>query len=346
MQTGKTNIFTRNVSVFAKATDTVPIATATILQAVTSRKIISKVGEYRRTGDKALKLSIPCFTPSGTFSVRKDEALTGHSGVICIDVDGKDNTRVSNFRDLKKLISRIPYVAYCGLSVGSKGYFLLIPIKYPNKHREQFKACCEDFERCGIVVDHSCINVSRLRFMSYDPDAYLNREATVYTRIYEEKKEAPVYNKVYGCNTDNDMERLISEIQGRRIDITGSYRQWLEIGAAIAGEYGETGRSYFHAVSQYSAKYDRKATDRKYSDCMKMHNFHIRTLYYYARQYGIIMHQKDGSLKKTNTQNLSELNIRERNTPEPGFKNLGELLEYCGKKSIPKERVKVGYLSK
>ncbi|MDR1714973.1 MAG: PriCT-2 domain-containing protein [Prevotella sp.] len=292
MQTGKTNIFTRNVSVFAKATDTVPIATATILQAVTSRKIISKVGEYRRTGDKALKLSIPCFTPSGTFSERRDGALTGHSGVICIDVDGKDNTRVSNFRDLKKLISQIPCVAYCGLSVGGKGYFLLIPVKYPNRHREQFKACCEDFERCGIVADRSCINISRLRFMSYDPEAYLNREAAVYTRIYEGKKEAPEYNRVYDGSTGNDMERLISEIQGRRIDITGNYRQWLEIGAAIAGGYGETGRGYFHAVSRYSTKYDRKAADRKYSDCMKMRNFNIGTLYYYAKQYGIIVHQK------------------------------------------------------
>jgi hypothetical protein len=337
MQTEKINIFNRRVSVFAKAADTSSVATATILQATTSQKIISKVEEYRKTRDKALKLSIPCFTPSGTFSERKDDALTGHSGVICIDVDGKDNTHVSNFRDLKKLIAQIPYVAYCGLSVGGKGYFLLIPVKYPDKHREQYKACCEDFERCGIVVDHSCINVSRLRFMSYDPDAYLNREATVYTRIYERKKEAPEYNRAYGSNTDNDIERLISEIQGRRIDITGNYRQWLEIGAAIAGEYRETGRGYFHAVSQYSGKYDRKATDRKYTDCMKMRNFNISTLFYYAKQYGIMIHQKSENLKRPEPWNLSELKIPEKNTPEElGFKNLGELLEYCDKKSIPK----------
>ncbi|PXV62070.1 hypothetical protein CLV62_12223 [Dysgonomonas alginatilytica] len=54
MQTEKTNIFNRKVSVFSKATDTTPIATTTILQAVTSQKIIGKVEEYRNTGDKAL----------------------------------------------------------------------------------------------------------------------------------------------------------------------------------------------------------------------------------------------------------------------------------------------------
>lgn len=342
MQTEKINIFTRNVSVFAKATDTTPIATTTILQAVTSQKIISEVEEYRNTGDKTLKLSIPCFIPSGTFSERKDEALIEHSGAICIDVDAKDNTHVSNFQELKKLISQIPYVAYCGLSVGGKGFFLLIPIKYPNKHREQFKACCEDFERCGIVVDHSCINVSRLRFMSYDPKAYFNDNATVYTRIYEEKKDAPKYNKVYGSSATNDVEKLISEIQSRQTDITGNYQQWLEIGAAIASEFGESGRSYFHTVSQYSIKYDQKATDRKYTDCMKMRNFNISTLFYYAKQYGVMIHNRSENLTKPDIQDLKKLNITEKNiSKQPGFKNIGELLEYAASKGISKEQLKI-----
>lgn len=342
MQTEKINIFNRNVSVFAKATDTTPIATMTISQAVTSQKVIIKVEEYRSTGDKTLKLSIPCFIPSGTFSERKDEALIEHSGVICIDVDEKDNTHVSNFQELKKLISQIPYVAYCGLSVGGKGYFLLIPIKYPNKHRKQFKACCEDFERCGIVVDHSCVNVSRLRFMSYDPKAYFNENATVYTRIYEEKKEAPKYNKVYVSNTSNDVERLISEIQSRCIDITGSYQQWLEIGAAIASEFGESGRGYFHAVSQYSEKYKVADTDRKYSECMKMRSFNISTLSYYAKQHGIMIHNREDNFVKPHTQNTEKTD--QGNSPDvdkPGFKNIGELLEYAASKEISKNRLRI-----
>lgn len=334
MQTERTNIFTRRVSVFAKATDTKPIATATLLQAVTSQKVIRKVEEYRNSGDKSLKLSIPCFIPSGTFSERKDEALIEHSGVICIDVDAKDNTHVSNFQDLKKLISQIPYVAYCGLSVGGKGYFILIPIKYPDKHREQFKACCEDFERCGIVVDHSCVNVSRLRFMSYDPDAYFNENATIYTRIYQERKAVPKYNKVYGSNTGSDVERLISEIQSRGIDITGGYQQWLEIGAAIASEFGESGRSYFHAVSQYSTKYDQKATDRKYTDAMKMRNFNISTLFYYAKQHGIISHEHKVEVNPYK----SKPKILEPPKSD-GFKTIGELIEYAASKNISKEKL-------
>ncbi len=336
MQVKKINIFNSKVSVFGKATDTIPIATATILQAVTSQKVISKVEEYRNTGDKTLKLSIPCFIPSGTFSERKDEALIEHSGVICIDVDAKDNTHVSNFQELKKLISQIPYVAYCGLSVGGKGYFLLIPIKHPNKHREHFKACCEDFERCGIVVDHSCINISRLRFMSHDPDAYFNENATIYTRVYEEKKEAPKYNKIYDSNAGNDVEKLISEIQTIHIDITGSYTQWLEIGAAIASEFGESGRSYFHAVSQYSAKYDPKATDRKYTDCMKMRNFNIPTLFYYAKQHGIVLREPKIEVKPDKPKLKPVETLKNES-----FKTIGELLDYAASKNISKERLKI-----
>lgn len=343
MMQKKKDIFNQQVSVFGKATDTEPITTATILQVLTSKKVTPKVKQYRETGDKAIKLSIPCFIPSGVFSSRKDEALLQHSGVVCIDIDGKDNTGVVNFEELKKLIVQIPYVAYCGLSVGGKGFFLLVPIRYPEKHREQFKAVCEDFERCGLLVDKACINVSRLRFMSYDPDAYYNREAAVYTRVYQEKKIIHSV-RTYENNTANDVEKLINEIRGRGIDITGSYQEWLEIGASIASEFGEAGRSYFHEISQYSAKYKPGATDRKYSDCLKMRNFSIGTLFYYAKQYGLCDYYEKPAHTEPKPQPLPpQPAIQEKPKAEAVIlRTVGDLLEYAYSIGVEKQ-IKVNF---
>ena len=288
MQTNKINIFNHKVSVFSKVTDIYPLMTATIMDVLMDDKIKDKVEEYRRTGNKKIKMSMPCFTPSGIFSQRKDSRIIEHNNVICIDVDKKDNIDLSNFDELKSLIAQIPFVAYCGLSCGGEGYFILIPIKHPDRHREHFYAICEDFERCGLSIDRSCVNLSRLRIMSYDDSAYFNRRAIVYSetiKTYPQQRKSFVFLN----NTDNDITALINQISSTNTDITGDYKQWLEIGAAIAGEFGEHGRQYFHAISKFSDKYSFSIADRKFNECLKMSSFRINTLFYYAKRYGFIV---------------------------------------------------------
>jgi hypothetical protein len=73
-------------------------------------------------------------------------------------------------------------------------------------------------------------------------------------------------------------------------------------------------------------------------------------VYYYAKQYGIEPYRSRranadcgiyGSIPAT--QGNIPLNT---DNPEQGFKNLGELPEHCGKRSISKERVKGGCMSR
>lgn len=287
----KINIFENKVSVFANVLDTEPIATASLKDVLYSEKVKAKVDEIRSTGNKDLKKSLPSFTASGVFSIRSDAGLVEHSGVVCIDIDKKDNTHLENFSELKQLIKSIPYVSYCGLSVSGEGYFVLIPIKDAQSHKEHYVSICEDFKRCGIVSDASCKNVSRLRFMSHDSSPYINNEAIVYSRLPIEKKQS-IYS-ASSNSSDSDIEAVLREIVSRNIDITGSYQQWLEIGASIASEYSERGRAYFHQISQFSNKYTMSETDKKYDDCLKMHSFGIGTFFYYAKQYAIELNKGD-----------------------------------------------------
>lgn len=151
----KQDIFTKKVSYFKNVSDTTPEKEITLREAL-NYNMQPLIEKYRETGAKADKLKLPCFTPSGTCTIRKDSDIA-HNGVVCIDIDEKDNKHITNLGELKKYIHHIPYVAYCGLSVGGKGFFILIPIQHPQKHKEQYLSICDDFERCNIKVDRSCI---------------------------------------------------------------------------------------------------------------------------------------------------------------------------------------------
>lgn len=64
-----------------------------------------KIKELRSTTDpikkKQIKLSLPQATISGVFSpTRSAENLVKHSGLICVDIDYKDNLHISNFDTL------------------------------------------------------------------------------------------------------------------------------------------------------------------------------------------------------------------------------------------------------
>ena len=294
----KVNIFLREVSWFANNKNSKPSGVTTISRLLKSKnaKTKSLIDEYRKTDNKKIKDFLPCYTVSGTFDTRKAQSIISHSGIVCIDIDEKDNLDVVNFSEVKKLIGQIPYVAYCGLSCSGKGYFVFIPIKYTDKHREQYESICDDFERCGITVDRQCSDPTRLRFASFDEEPYCNYEAEVYTRqkkkgvsVYENKNNT-VQNFIphkFSGNTEQKVQEVIRIIDKRGIDITGDYKQWIEIGAALANEFGERGRTFFHDVSRLCNSYHQNNADYQYTKCMEMSSIHIGTFFYYAKQYGI-----------------------------------------------------------
>ena len=163
------------------------------------------VDAIRATQDKSLiaklKKGLPAFTASGTFKGRTISGLKVHSGLICIDIDFKGNDHITNFMDLKTQISHLKEVVYCGLSVSGKGFWVLIRIAYPEQHDRHFKALEGEFKKWGITIDPACKDVSRLRFYSYDDQAYFNHSATVFTGIYTTDKPKQSTQKAQFSNT-------------------------------------------------------------------------------------------------------------------------------------------------
>ena len=236
---------------------------------------------------KSLKRQLPLATISGTFApTRKAENLVAHSNLLCIDIDKKDNMGVSWFDDMINEWHNLPQVLYAAHSVRGEGWFAIFRIAYPEKHRAQFEALRNDFANCGLVIDKSCKDVCRMRTISYDPEPYVNEDATSYTKIWVEPK--PTCNLHYSGGSDMEsVERCCREIASRGIDITATYDDWFHVGAALAS-LGEHGRSLFHLVSSQNGKYKASETDRKFDNFLRnVNRINIGTFFHICSQYGI-----------------------------------------------------------
>ena len=240
----------------------------------------------------ALKRSLPQATISGVFSpTRAKNNLSQHSGLICVDIDAKDNPDILDWETLKQDLSVLPQIAYCALSVSGKGLFLVIPLRYPEKHLQQFRQLQIDFRKMGIMIDSACSDITRLRCLSYDEHPIINENATLYEGVYVEKpkhKSFPTCFIYEGENTSAEVAVCCRKIQQCGIDITASYDDWLKVGCALA-TLGESGRSLFHICSRQNAKYNAVKADKMFTDLLRRNyqQVNIGTFFWMCKQYGI-----------------------------------------------------------
>lgn len=312
------NILDITVSGFANYIDKIPkdVNLYNFLISKKYSKIVDLIrSEPNKTARDKIKATLPAITPSGVFlPSRKDEYLIKHSGLICIDIDRKGNECLNNYTSLKDELCKIPFVAYCGLSVSGTGYFVLIPIQEPQYHREYFNSLYTSFLDMNIKIDKSCVNVSRLRGYSCDPDFYINIDAKVWNILpkLNEINKTPImaYNSINVTNSQSSFDKCINIIQTKRIDMTSHYNEWFVLLGSLANEFGERGRQYAHIISQYNIKYKASETDYYFTQALKAGNkkADISTFFKYCKDFGII-YKTDNEPKKNDYQknNLNDM---------------------------------------
>ena len=84
------------------------------------------------------------------------------------------------------------------------------------------------------------------------------------------------------------MEAILKQIEVSRTDITDGYKNWFAVGCALAKEFGQSGREYFHRASQFHPNYRNDKTDRQFSDCLRMksNRYTLGTFFEIARRNG------------------------------------------------------------
>jgi hypothetical protein len=195
-----------NVTIYKDVKDTKsgfirPISV--VLERIRTGKSVELLNKIRAEKDKnkrdALKIKLPSYCFSGTFSSRNDNSIIEHSGFICLDFDKFIKDDLILWRDkLEK--DKFTYSVF--LSPSGTGLKCLVKIpKEKNFHRDFFRALDNYYNTS--YFDKSCINVSRLCFESSDHTIYINEDSELWELRAEEEH--------HNVGNTNAVLRVVSE---------------------------------------------------------------------------------------------------------------------------------------
>lgn len=244
---------------------------------------------------KLTKQQLPGATLSGLFSRRKGDCLIQHTGFVAIDIDLGDNTSIGNFGTILRTLRHRAEVAMYMRSCSGTGYFALIPLAYPEHHKEQFRALQKEYAAMGIVLDNACSDITRIRFASYDEHPYVNEQAIPYMGVDLGSQILAPRAAVYGGHVDSmdskiqAVETLVSKLEMHHIDITDSYNDWYRIGFALANLPNPIGRQMFHRVSAICKKYNPQECDKKFDTLQRPEKIGLGTFFHICEDYGITL---------------------------------------------------------
>lgn len=245
--------------------------------------------EVRNAPNKEIKelkkKSAPLVTVSGSFAARKDDALRKHSNYIAIDIDNLDDAAAT-----KERIGADLYIYAAFISISGKGLCLIIKID-GTRHLDAFNAIAAYlYNEYQLIVDQSGKNVSRARFVSYDPFIIQNSKSATFKKYLPKKKE---YKQAKVVVIKSDFDAIIDQMDKKGLNLCEDYSEWIRICYALVSEFGEEGRDYFHTLSSHSSKYNSLDCDAQFDACLKNHSeskskkSSIGTIYFHAKQNAI-----------------------------------------------------------
>ncbi|UOE42165.1 DUF5906 domain-containing protein [Chryseobacterium suipulveris] len=156
----------------------------------------SKMDAYERA-----KKSLPAFTPSASFKGgRKLEFVTQYTQIVVLDIDKLTKEQLTN---AKALAQETPYTYSAFISPSGNGLKIFVRVNSSQEnHKEAFIALQKFYEEfLSLPIDKSGKDVTRLCFVSYDTDLYLNENATVYPVISTEDL-SPYFNQEQGAEPE------------------------------------------------------------------------------------------------------------------------------------------------
>jgi hypothetical protein len=124
-----------------------------------------------------IKSGFPYFTASGTFSVRRADGLTQHSGKLAIDFDFADNEEAlhpDKIQETKTLLCDDKFSEYVFFSCSGNGICVIVNVE-PEQHLAAFLWLEKYYKQYyNLTADKACKDVPRPRYISYDPELFYN----------------------------------------------------------------------------------------------------------------------------------------------------------------------------
>jgi len=175
------------------------------------------IDNYRNTFSKEDKKALPCITVSARFTKwREEKNIVEKMPFICLDIDRKTNQCISMLL-VKELFMNHTCCYYTGYSTSIDGVYAIMKIRNPEKLDKYFEYFEGALKKIGINIDASCKDYARLRFFSFDSEAYHNPKAKALNLPKEAAKK--VYKNFTITTESEKVEKLINEINKFSLDM-------------------------------------------------------------------------------------------------------------------------------
>lgn len=161
------------------------------------------------TDDKATKANLKKYLPSicfsGKFEKRFDDKCLIHSGLAILDFD-----HVENLQEFKAEVCKDKYTFAAFISPSGDGLKVLVKIPADiQNHSAHYLGLIDKYPK----LDTTSQNISRVCFISYDPEIYINPESEIHTKKGSVKKTITnVVTPVFAQNTDYAKLNILAQM--------------------------------------------------------------------------------------------------------------------------------------
>jgi len=218
-----------------------------ILQDIKNGKYQSDINSIRyamQTGKEKiadeLKSELLAFTTSGTFDKqRKAEFLKTYSQIINLDFD---HIPLDELDNLVAIINECKFTLASFISPRGEGIKVFIKINSnAEKHAIAYTQVANFYKTItGFDFDPKCKDISRLCFVSYDPNTFLNENASIF-EVKEEIKttNAKVVNQVaHHLTTEELLDKCLKFTENKEQYYDGNRNNFVYLFACNANRFG------------------------------------------------------------------------------------------------------------
>ena len=210
------------------------------------KKQINDIRYHVKNGNKneavKIKSNLPCMTISATFKERrKKDYLESYTGLLHLDYD-----KLENAEEVKTNLISIPYTYSAFISPSGNGVKVLVKSDSDiNSHTNAFNNLKGYYDKIvSVESDSSVKDITRLCYMSYDPDLYLNETSEVF------KYKTSTLDKI-------DLSWVWSYTSNKHEFVVGNRNNYVYSFACNANRYGvDISDTYNHAYYYSDDSFD------------------------------------------------------------------------------------------
>jgi len=164
-----------------------------------------------------MKRAGPAIAPSGVFKKRRKlEFIQQYNPFFVLDID---NIPVNQLPTLKEKAVSVHYTRACFVSPSGKGLKIFVMSNNTiDDHESSFNKIANYYEKnLDFKIDRSGKDISRLCFLSYDPECYYNPDSEIYPSV--------INTIGYGFVDD---EYNLTEIMAKTIAFTEKHQKYFQ----------------------------------------------------------------------------------------------------------------------